>query len=160
MDPETERRQRQDALTERDFRFAVTQYGIYADRVTELQKEREQWVRHSIIATFAFFGWIAVYRDNLSETFMLDMIEVQTLYFVPLVFNLGGALRFFFIQRDINRLVRYLGDMERETLCLPKRICEAPIGRGIRDIHWHVPSICYWAAITGLSALGAMLLAF
>lgn len=151
---------RQNALTERDFRFATAQYGLYADRVTELQKEREVWIRHSIIATFAFFGWLGVYRDTFSQTFMLEALSLQTIYFVPLVFNLGGALRFFFIQRDINRLVSFLAEMERDLLCLPDAICEAPSGRGIRDRHWHWPSICYWMFITILSALVAAVLSF
>ncbi len=160
MEDHITRLERQAALTDRDFRFATAQYGLYADRVTELQKEREVWIRHSILATFAFFGWIAVYRDSVSETFMLRMLSLQTIYFVPLVFNAGGALRFFFIQRDINRLVSFLAEMEREILCLPDAICEAPAGRGIRDRHWHWPSICYWVFIIALSAVAAGMLSF
>ncbi len=154
------RLQRQNTLSERDFRFAVEQYGLYAGRVTEFQKEREVWIRHSIIATFAFFGWIGIYRDTFTMTFMLDMFQVQSIYFLPLIFNIGGALRFFFIQRDINRLVQYLAEMEREVLCLPDQICEAPVGRGIRDRHWHAPSIGYWVFIITLSALAAAVLSF
>ncbi|MBT8457390.1 MAG: hypothetical protein HKO95_16580 [Rhodobacteraceae bacterium] len=158
MDDQISRITRQDRLTDRDFRFATAQYGLYAERVTELQKEREVWIRHSILATFAFFGWIAVYRDSVTATFMLQMVSLQTIYFVPLVFNLGGALRFFFIQRDINRLVRFLAEMERDVLCLPDEICEAPNGRGIRDRHWHWPTICYWMFITTLSAAAGLVL--
>ncbi len=150
----------QNALTERDFRFATAQYGLYAERVTELQKEREVWIRHSIIATFAFLGWLGVYRDAFSQTFMLEAVSLQTLYFVPLVFNLGGALRFFFIQRDINRLVTFLAEMERDILCLPTQICDAPSGRGLRDRHWHWPSICYWIFISVLSAAVAVVLSW
>lgn len=151
---------RQLALTERDFHFAVTQYRLYADRVTELQKEREHWVRHSIIATFAFFGWMSVYRDTFTMTFMLNTVQIQAIYFLPLLFNFGGALRFYFIQRDINRLVTYLAEMERDTLCLPDEICDAPSGRGIRDRHWHAPSIGYWVVIIILSAIAGIVLTF
>ena len=149
---------RQQALTARDYRFALEQYRLFSERVTESQKEREVWIRHSIIATFAFFGWIAVYVDQLTSTFMLEIVHLQAIYFVPLVANLGGALRFFFIQRDINRLVTFLAEMERRTLCLPDEICDAPRGRGIRDRHWHAPSIAYWVFICLLSALVALVL--
>ena len=152
------RRERQNRLTDRDFRFATEQYGHYAERITELQREREAWIRHSILATFAFFGWFAVNQDSVSRTFMLEMLHLQAIYFIPLVFNLGGALRFFFIQRDINRHVEFLVDMERGVLCLPDAICDAPRGRGLRDRHWHWPSICYWAVIAALSALAGIVL--
>lgn len=142
-------------LNDREYRFAISQYVLYAERVTELQKEREVWIRHSIVATFAFFGWIAVYRDNVTDTFMLEMFQLQAVYLTPVVFNLGGALRFFFIQRDINRLGDFLVDMERDVLQLPDAVLNGPAGRGIRDRHWHAPSICYWLAITGFSAVAA-----
>jgi hypothetical protein len=139
------------ALSERDWQFALAQYGLFAGRVTELQREREAWVRHSILATFAFFGWLAVYRDDLGMTFMLDRLELQAVLFVPLVFNAGGAVRFFFLQRDINRTVTFLAEMERGTLGLAPAICDAPAGRGLRDRHGHWPSICYWGFIVALS---------
>lgn len=145
-------------LTDRDFHFAVAQYTLLSNRVTELQKEREVWIRHSIIATFGFFGWLAVYRDSISATFMLEAVELQTVYFIAFVFNAGGALRFFFIQRDINRLVTYLANMERGPLALADVICDGPTGRGIRDRHWHAPSICYWAAVSVLSLAVALFL--
>ena len=158
MRDDSARRERQNRLTDRDFRFATEQYGHYAERITELQREREAWIRHSILATFAFFGWFAVNQDSVSRTFMLEMLHLQAIYFIPLVFNLGGALRFFFIQRDINRHVEFLVDMERGVLCLPDAICDAPRGRGLRDRHWHWPSICYWAVIAALSALAGIVL--
>lgn len=151
---------RQNLLTERDFRVATEQYGHYADRITELQREREIWIRHSILATFAFFGWFAVNQESVSQTLMLEAYQLQLIYLIPLIFNLGGALRFFFIQRDINRHVEFLVDMERGVLCLPDAICDAPKGRGLRDRHWHWPSICYWAFIAALSALAGAVLAF
>lgn len=154
------RQDRQDALSARDYHFLLQQYQLYADRVTELQKERENWIRHSIIATFAFLGWMGVYRDTFKMTFMLDAIQVQLIYLVPFVFNAGGAIRFFFIQRDINRHVEFLAEMERDQLCLPDEICDAPMGRGLRDRHWHAPTICYWVAIMGFSAASAVLLIF
>lgn len=146
-------------VEERAFRFALVQYGQFADHVTNLQSEREVWIRHSILATFAFFGWIAIYSDRVTETFMLGMSQVQAVYFLPFLFNAGGALRFFFIQRDINRHVEFMAQMERETLCLPDEICDAPKGRGLRDRHWHWPSILYWVFITGLSLFMALMLA-
>jgi len=149
-----------EALEERAFTFACQQYRLLAERAVLLQGEREIWIRHSILATFAFFGWIAVYRDSLAETFMLRMVEVEAIYFVPFVFNCGGALRFFFIQRDINRLFDFLAEMERGMLALPEHLCESMSGRGLRDRHWHWPSILYWVAIVGLSAGVAMILAF
>lgn len=148
----------QEEHSERTYRFLLARYGLYSERVTELQKEREVWIRHSIVATFAFFGWIGVYRDTFTETFMLQMFQVQMIYFIPLVFNAGGALRFFFIQRDITRLVTYIAEMERRDLRLPDMICDGPTGRGIRDHHWHWPSIGYWAFISGLSGVVAILL--
>ncbi|MEO1790101.1 MAG: hypothetical protein AAFR34_10380 [Pseudomonadota bacterium] len=160
MDERVSRVARQEALTERDFRFGIAQYTMYAERVTELQTEREVWIRHSILATFAFFGWLAVYRDSVSMTFMLDTVHLNVIYCLPVVFNLGGALRFFFIQRDINRIVQMLAEMERDVLCLPDIICDAPRGRGIRDRHWHWPSIAYWVFITALSGLVAVVLTF
>ena len=160
MDVQPDQHLRQAALSERDFRFAVAQYGLFSDRVTELQKEREVWIRHSIIATFAFFGWLAVYRDSISTTFMLEMVGLQTIYFLPFVFNAGGALRFYFIQRDINRHVIFLTEMERDTLCLHDSICEGPSGRGIRDRHWHLPSILYWVFICLLSLSVALILTY
>lgn len=154
------RRARQDALSERDYRFALTQYRLIAERVGELQAEREAWIRNSIIGTFAFFGWIGVYRDTVTMTFMLGSVHIQALFFIPLLFNAGGGLRFYFIQRDINRHVGYLADMERDILCLPERICNAPSGRGIRDRHWHMPSIAYWLVIIALSAASAAVLGY
>jgi hypothetical protein len=145
-------------LGDREFRFAMQQYGLLADRVTELQKEREQWVRTSIVATFAFFGWLTVYRDSVVETFMFGTMELQAIYFLPVVLNAGGALRFYFIQRDINRLANFLVEMERSILCLPDALCRAADGKGIRDRHWHVQSIAYWACITGLSGAVALTL--
>lgn len=147
-------------LSDRDFRFVSQQYTLLAERVTELQKEREQWVRTSIVATFAFFGWLAVYRDAVVQTFMFGVPELQVIYFLPVVLNAGGALRFFFIQRDINRLANFLVEMERSILCLPDAVCRAPDGRGIRDRHWHVPSIAYWLFITALSGGVAVVLGF
>ena len=35
-----------DPLSDREFRFTTEQYVLYAQRVTELQKEREVWIRH------------------------------------------------------------------------------------------------------------------
>lgn len=146
-------------LSSEQFRFATEQYTVFSQRVTELQKEREVWVRHSIVATFAVFGWIAVYRDDISSSFMLDMLHVRAIFLIPIVFNLGGALRFFFIQRDINRLVHYLTDMERDVLKLPDRLCDAPSGRGIRDRHWHPPSVAYWLFIVATSIIASVILA-
>lgn len=145
-------------LGDRDFRFATEQYTLFFNRVTGLQGEREIWIRHSIIATFAFFGWIAVYRDNVTDTFMLEMVQLQAIYFVPLIFNLGGALRFFVIQRDINRLVHLLIGMEADVLRLSPVIREYTVGRGVRDRHWHAPSICYWIFIIAFSAGAAAML--
>ncbi|WP_102108525.1 hypothetical protein [Oceaniglobus roseus] len=147
-------------LSDRDFRFAAQQYAQYFARITGMQSEREVWIRHSVIATFAFFGWIAVNRDNVTDTFMLDMVQVQLIYFLPLAFNLGGGLRFFFIQRDINRHTDFLVAMERDILALPPGLAEAAHGRGIRDRHWHAPSICYWVAICLLSGLAGAVLSF
>ena len=152
MDAANDRVTRQNVLTERDYRFAIAQYGLFSDRVTELQKEREVWIRLSIIGTFGFLGWLGVYLESVTSTFMLEMLHLQTIYLLPLVANLGAALRFFFIQRDINRLVTYLAEMERDVLCLPDLICDGPSGRGIRDRHWHWPSIAYWLFIVALSA--------
>lgn len=146
-------------LTEAEFRFTTEQYVVFANRITEQQKEREVWIRHSIIATFAFFGWITVYRDNISSTFMLEMLHIRAIFLVPVVFNLGGALRFFFIQRDINRLSHYLTNMERNILRLPTHLCDAPNGRGIRDNHWHPPSVLFWLFIIAASALTSVVLA-
>lgn len=148
-----------DTLNSEQFRFATEQYTVFSQRVTELQKEREVWVRHSIVATFAVFGWIAVYRDDISSSFMLDMLHVRAIFLIPIIFNLGGALRFFFIQRDINRLVHYLTDMERDVLKLPTRLCDAPAGRGIRDRHWHPPSVAYWLFIVATSIVASVVLA-
>ena len=159
IDPAAQRI-RQASFTDRDFQFVLQQYRLFADRVTELQKERENWIRHSIIATFAFLGWIGVYRDTFKMTFMLDAVQVQLIYLIPFLFNMGGAIRFFFIQRDINRHVTFLAEMERDHLCLPDEICDAPKGRGLRDRHWHAPTICYWLAIVGLSGVAAVLLIF
>ena len=143
----------------RDFRFALVQYDQFSERVTELQREREIWIRHSILATFAFFGWLGTYMDDLDMNFMLSRVHFQVIYLIPFVFNAGGALRFFFIQRDINRHTQFLVEMERETLCLSDHVCDAPSGRGLRDRHWHWPSVCYWASVCGLSALVAAALA-
>lgn len=140
------------AITDRDHQFLCQQYGLYFGRTTELQKEREVWIRHSIISTFAFFGWIAVYLDNITSTFMLQMFHLQLIYFLPLIFNLGGAVRFFFIQRDINRHVEYLIVMEQEMIQLPAELANAAHGRGIRDRHWHPPSVLYWLFIISLSS--------
>lgn len=148
-----------DELDAEQFRFATEQYTVFSHRVTELQKEREVWIRHSIVATFAFFGWITVYRDDISSSFMLDMLHVQAIFIIPIIFNLGGALRFFFIQRDINRLVHYLTDMERDVLKLPAKLCDAPSGRGIRDRHWHPPSVAYWLFIITASIVTSIMLA-
>lgn len=145
-------------LNEAEYRFAVEQYVVFGNRITEQQKEREVWIRHSIVATFAFFGWITVYRDAISSTFMLESLHVRAIFLVPVLFNLGGALRFYFIQRDINRLSHYLIDMERNILQLPDHLCNAPSGRGIRDRHWHPPSVWYWLFIVLSSAFAATLL--
>lgn len=139
MDPEDSR-----SLSDREHTFALQQYAQIGHRVTELQKEREVWIRHSIIATFAFIGWILANRESVSDTLMLDVSTVAWIAVIPFVFNLGGALRFFFIQRDINALVDYMVLIEREVLCLSGWLCDLPSGRGIRDRHWHAPSICYW----------------
>ncbi|MFQ6553826.1 hypothetical protein AAD018_015920 [Aestuariibius insulae] len=136
---------------QRTFRFVLEQYRLFSSRVTTLQAEREQWIRHSILATFAYFGWITVYSSQVAMTFMLGTTELDAIYMLPVVFNLGGALRFFFIQRDINRTVLFLMQMEREMLGLPEEICKAADGQGLRDRHWHVPSIAYWITIIGLS---------
>lgn len=139
-------------LSGEEFRFATEQYVVFSHRVTELQKEREEWVRHSIIATFAFLGWIALNREGLSSSLMLEMVQVQAVVLVPIIFNLGGALRFYFIQRDINRLAHYLIHMECEILKLPDQLTEALTGRGIRDKNWHPPSVMYWVCIIIASA--------
>ena len=143
-------------LSEREFHFATDQYCLLANRVTELQKEREQWVRHSILATFAFFGWVSVNSLEVAQAFMLGADELQLIYVLPLLFNLGGAIRFFFIQREINRIVNFLMELERTTLRLPEWMCNQPNGRGIRDRHWHAPSIWYWALICVSSGVAAI----
>ena len=116
----SDRLARQSALSERDYRFAIAQYGLFSDRVTELQKEREVWIRLSIIGTFGFLGWLGVYlesRDFDHSCWRCCICRRST--FCRWLANLGAALRFFFIQRDINRLVTYLAEMERDVLCLP-----------------------------------------
>ena len=145
-------------LSDREFKFASDQYALFANRVTELQKEREQWIRHSILATFAFFGWVSVNSLEVAQAFMLGESDMQLIYILPLVFNLGGAVRFFFIQRDINRIVNFLVDLEKTTLRLPQWMCDKPNGRGIRDRHWHAPSIWYWVMICICSGVAGIIL--
>lgn len=140
------------APDDRAWVFLNQQYRLLAERTTMLQQEREQWIRLSVLATFGFFGWIAQYAEETAMSLMLGTTELRLIYTFPFVFNAGGALRFFFIQRDINRLARRQMVMETGPLGIPPELCRAVDGAGLRDRHWHAPSIAYWLAILAICA--------
>ena len=142
-------------LSDREYRFATEQYMALTSRVGLLQSEREVWIRHSILATFAFFGWVAIYRDQAVALLMLESIHLHFIYLLPILLNLGGALRFVFLQRDVRRLSARLLSLER-VLALPDDVRLGPDGRPLPTIDWHAPSICYWLFANAASA-GAVL---
>ena len=149
------------APDDRAWVFLNQQYRLLAERVTMLQQEREQWIRLSVLATFGFFGWIAQYAEEAAMSLMLGTTELRLIYIFPFIFNAGGALRFYFIQRDINRISRRQMTMETGPLGIPARaLPRRRRGPACATGTGHAPSIAYWGVILLLCAGVGLVLVF
>lgn len=72
--------------------FYSAQFFMHIEKVNKLHQERNQMMRFSIAATFAYFGWIFTHPD-IAGKYQADFIVSAPIWMLPFGFNLFGWWR-------------------------------------------------------------------
>ena len=134
--------------------FYAKQFFMHVEKVNALHGERNNMMRYSIAATFAYFGWIFTHPDIAGEYQSYFVISAP-IWMLPFGFNLFGLWRNRVLLDTIQKHGEFLDYLLRQGMGEKNHFRDFLSAQGETPPQVH-STVVYWRAIVLVSLATAV----